>query len=219
MKQLKSIVYEFTDNEGGLLKKSKELSLKRHFNKDQTRVILKLLNLLLYTEFLSIETRYYLRNRYITMRGVVEVMNEKGIETTDNMVRGRVWYDKKRIEDRIGARVLLEVVEYGENINEYEGKLNRLLEEYSTYSRLKESLAIELPDVEWRDEVDEDNFKDCIQYLAPYSKTHMKFVQENIPSECVGYIKYLLGHHEDVLEPIDLERRRVVEAFIVNREG
>jgi hypothetical protein len=214
IKQLKELIYEFVDESGNIREEPKSKLWKGKLGEHQLNILKKLVFLVLNTRFFSLETKYYIKNRYITLKGVTEKMREDNIEATNNTVRGRVWYDKKRFTKLIGEKVLVDIIEYGSNLSLYEDKINSQLTKYSLMTKFRDSIALKLPAVGWVNSIEDEKFEEFLLCIAPYNKLHMRYVQENIPVDCVGYVEYILGSNEEGLSEKDLERRNIIIEFM-----
>ena len=208
MKQLKALVYDYVED-GVLLNEPKYRFVRRDFTSKQLKLLRNIVKLLIETDFVSMETKYYLANRFITLKGVSDYLKEKGHKNvTETIVRGKVWYDKKRIIKLLGDKFIIDIMEYNKNIGKYIKIVENKLSESSLYKKFCDNLVIKLPETDWNYEITDEEFNELLQYITPYIKPHINFIESNIPKESVGYIKYILS--SDSLNEVDLQRKKFI---------
>ncbi|HOJ12525.1 MAG TPA: hypothetical protein PK733_18325 [Clostridiales bacterium] len=192
-KQLKNLIAEFVTPSGEIL----EYPTGRYYGRKQLDSRrLKLLRIfteiLPRTRFMRQETKTYISDKYITLKGVAEHMQSIGIEINANTVQSNIWMDMERVDAKLSKRILLDIVEYNTGFDEYEQRLLKTLAHYSN-GHLFRNLTLKLPEPIMKIDATEEEFCDFVKCIAPYSPQHMAYLRDNMSSEMLGYSTYIIS--------------------------
>ena len=130
-----------------------------------------------------------------------------------NTTISKIQYDKNKLTKIFGESMFVDVLTNGRDISNYE---RILLEQYVKYngkrSELRKNLALDIPEDCVYAELDDDKFEELLTIIAPYTKSQMKFIAENLDREACGYFNYLMSMPG--LKGIDKERAERLEMLL-----
>lgn len=182
--------------------------------------IRKFIDLLLNTNFLTIESKLYIRKYSLNYSGVKEVVNSiNKSPVTISTIKSKILKDQKKIERYFGKNMLTELIgyKYIYNLNEYKKALFKIQVAYSNSMFLNRALALKLPKTkEYTGDykVTDKEFYDFMDDIVPYLKSSMKFVSLNIISKDVlAYCRYILDNTE--LSKEDLQRKNFLVQHLI----
>lgn len=210
-KQLKELIAVLTNENGTILEKPKRA---RGYEKlsDERRLgfIRAFLDLLLNTDFISEETKCYIKNKYLPIDGVAEALHiERKLHTTAT----RIWRDIKKIDKAFGEKLLVDILQYDRiDIDAYEQKLNVVLFSNTNVKALDDRIALRLPHGGDGTVVTQEQFEDFVYCIKPYLKTHMEYLEEIIDKDAVAYARKLLS--STILTDMDIERKELLEELL-----
>lgn len=205
IQKLKGIVADFVTEDGKIL----EVPLRgKGYSKlaDERRLqfIRGMLDLILNTNFLSSMTKAYIRNRYISIKGLARELENKGFDVNENTLQTKIFRDQHKIESVFGDRVLLDLLHYDNiPIEKYERELSETFAKYADMSSF-ENIALQIPDTGIKTSITDEEFQDFIKILLPYHKAHMQSLSENL-TDSIAYIRFILS--STLLNETDIERK------------
>ena len=196
-KQLKELVYDFTDSNGNVLNTPKGRIAKKELDDSIIKCLRRLVILLLHNDMLREETRIYISDLYITYNGVADKLKEKyGKEVNANTVQTKLWNDKGKITRYLGESMLVDLIEYQDidKVEEYEERLDKAYEKFGNYKVL-DNIALELPEITDKlvDKIEQERFNQFIEIIGPYTKKHMEFISSMLDKDVISYCKYILS--------------------------
>lgn len=209
IQQIKGIVTDFVSEDGKILEvPSRTKGYSKLWDGRRLQFMRGFLDLILNTSFTSNVTKSYILDKYISIKGLSEELNNKGFEVNANTLQTKIFRDQKKIQSVFGDRVLLDILHY-DNIpmEKYEKALSEAFEKYSDL-KLLNNLALKLPQANINSSVTEEEFADFVQAIQPFNKWHMQCVEDGLSKQSVGYIKYLLS--SSLLNKVDIERKNIV---------
>jgi len=80
--------------------------------------------------------------------------------------------------------------------------------EYIKKSKALSAIALKIPRAHPEAELSDNDYREIISIIAPYTRSHMQYISENIPLKSVGYIHHLLRSSD--LSDLDQERKRAL---------
>lgn len=193
---------------------------KRNISTYRLNLLRTFLDLILHTDMLNEETKIYITDKHISIKGVNEQINAEnttGKEIPYNTTAAKIAYDRQKIERLIGESFIRDLVLYTNNaavISVYEGKLLQAMEKYGAHDSkgIREAIALDLDKRLICKEIDDDKFYEFIRNILPYLKTQMKAVADSLDRESVGYFNYLLM--SPVLNDNDKQRLNYISRLI-----
>jgi len=190
-KQLKELTANFLSNSGDILEKPKSFAGRPMLIIEERRIkfLRAFIDLLLHTKFISPESKYYLQDLYITQAGVAIKFN-----TTEKNVQAKVWYDMKKIKSIFGYKIIVDIECYRNiDLAGYEDILTETMTKYADGRDIFDRIALKMPAAKVQYSISEDEFNDFISIVVPYSLEQMKIISQELPTEPVGYIKYIMS--------------------------
>lgn len=209
--QLKSIIADMTDSNGNIKALPGGQVGKLDLPINKLKFIENLIILLRDTKLITQETKMYLFDKYITIKGVNEAVNEamSTKETPDSSkiplssTASRITYDKTKLTKIFGQHLVVNMLSRSSSIEVYEQALAEQFRKYNSID-LRDSLIISIPKDCMQMELSEDKFQDFLEVILPYIKSQVKFVEDNLDIEACGYFNYLLSYPN--LEGTDKDR-------------
>lgn len=212
-KQLKDLVYGYTGSNGEILRKPRGVIADQVKDEDINVFLQEFVGVILNSDYFCMETKLYLKNYYITYNGIVSELKDAGVAANINTVKSKLWHDRAKLVKHFGERVLLDLVVYGkvENLSYYRESLNRVKEKYAMSKFLQLNIALKLPSLDNSSSVvsvNKEDFNEFIGIVAPYCKSHMEYISNNIDKNVVGYCRYLLDN--DIISDEDKENKEIL---------
>lgn len=215
--KLKEIVNDYVINDE-ILDIPVGRTAKRKLPDEINDFLKRFIGLLIYTDFISEASKLYIKNYYITLKGITAELNESSnTKVNETAIHARIWRDKKKIVSKFGEDMLTELIDYKDtsNLDTYNLILNEIQLTYGSSSLLDNSVVLNLPKTEryTGDEIVTDTeFKEFIQIILPYTKSQMEYISNNISKNTLAYCKYLLD--SNILSERDEERKRRLLSLI-----
>ena len=146
--------------------------------------------------FLHIDTQLYFAFPKLTQGQIGEKLVELGLRAEPknaNSVKAIINIDRQKMREYFPQDMISRLVDYGGPVLliHQEGLENA--RSSLKVNRLWSRLAIRLPAGTTQGAVGSERFMEFFQTIAPYSKSQMKFVEENIDAEVVGYARRILA--------------------------
>lgn len=221
LKEIKTVAGDMIDNNGNFRTIPIGPTGKRNLSEDRIKLLQSFLTLLRDTGMLCEETRMYLFNKYITLKGVTDELNSKvgvnGKEFNNHTTNSKVNYDRVKIQKRIGDNVITDILMPGTSEEILSIYSKKIIEANIIYGRqngedLRDNIALNLDKKALCIELDEERFNGFIQAILPYLKSHMQTVIESIDKESIGYFNYLILSNS--LQGVDLERYNYIKQLL-----
>lgn len=215
VKQLRVVVASFTDNKGNIVNEFNSYYIKRKLDGRRIDYLRNLVGLILNTNITGLETKIYLKNLNCTVKGVKVILDrEYGIQSTENRIAAKIYYDKNKIIGAIGERALIDVIEFSNpDMDFYERLLIQAIDKYSC-DKLLNKIDIKLPEPEGIVQcISDEDYNEFIDKIYVYTKKGKNEMSKNISSKATDYIRYLLS--SDSLNEIDNKRRNEVIEMIL----
>lgn len=210
IRELKGLIYEFTDN-GAILDQPKSQRYRQKLSERRKKFIREFIHLLLNSNMLSDYTKYYISNKYVTYAGTAQHFNKKGEKKKVNTLQTQVYRDIKKIKRIFNdERIFAKIFEYSNyDITEYEKKLRQAFVHYS--DDCFNNIALNLTDeVKVVDDISEEELEEFIKEILPYHICHMVQIEENINKRILSYVRGILAVPKELLNEIDIRRREML---------
>lgn len=174
-------------------------------------------SLIISTKMTSENTKKYIKSGESSVKKFVEnhnLMVDDNEKLKASSVSQNVNYDRQKIIKFLPNDIMVKARSFGweERIAEYEKMLNITNAKYGGNRKMLNNLALSISNAEVNSNLSEENFTDLIQTIAPYTKHQIKYISENIPSEQIGYLNYLVSASK--LENEDLERFKLLRSLL-----
>lgn len=199
---MKAFAYELVDNNGNMRTVPIGQIGKRNLSEDRLKLLQDLMRLLQTTSIISDTTRMYIFNRYITIKGVNDVMNEALGNNEDNKISynstmARIGYDRRKLDNAFESSMFTDIILKRDNEDDIARHRNNIARAYIKYGKLKgedirDNLALKLDRDCLCSELDDNKFDQFISVIMPYLKSHMDKVANSIDTDCIGYFNYLV---------------------------
>lgn len=211
MIKLKEIVRDYV-RDGEVMDLPIGKTAKRRLPDEINDFCKRFIGLLLYTDFISEAGKLYIKEYYITLKGITYELNEgNNIQVNESAIHARIWRDKQKIIKYFGDTMLTELLDYKDisNLDTYNIVLDKLQSEYGNSNLLSSCVALRLPYIErytGEDIITDTEFKEFMQIILPYTKNQMEYISNNIPKHILSYCKYLLDNN--ILSEKDIDRKK-----------
>lgn len=213
---LKDIVDDMVDSNGNIRTMPIGNLGRRNLSTNRIKFIADFLRFLNNTDIINRETRIYIENKHMSIRGVNEYLN-KNIKDgeklyNENTTVSRIQYDKNKLTKIFGQSMFFDVLSPNRDISVYERTLVEQYIKYSNAEEYRKNLLLNIPENYVCTELSDEEFKDFMIIIAPYIRSQMRFIEENISEKACGYFNYLLGMPE--LEGIDKDRANMIKEML-----
>ena len=201
LSELKQTAIDMIDNNGNFKTIPTGLTGQRNLPESRIMLLKDLLTLLKDSEIVCNETKLYIFNRYITLKGVNDVMNEsfnKGDKPISySTTTSKVNYDRSKLEKLFGYDLISDIVLRSNNEDKMKDYSNKIAFAYAKWGnkegrKLRDNLVLSLNPAVLNTELDEDQFNELIATIEPYTRDKMQEVAKSLDEDCVGYFNYLL---------------------------
>lgn len=197
-KQLKEVVTCFYRNGELLDKPVGSIANKLDNDKELIDFFKQFVNLLVNTRMLCNETKIYITDMYITYKGVCDKLYEiTGKEPNFSTVQTKTYADKVKILRYFGDSFLVDLIYYKDknSLGYLTEQLEKAYAKYGNSNLLRLGLALKIPDSEeMKDSLPDEQFKEFISIIAPYTKSQMQFIESNLDKDALAYCRYLLNN-------------------------
>ena len=211
--KLKGIIPDVVDEYGNIRVKHIGEVGKLGLSEGRVRTLNNFISLLKDTDVIVKETKIYIFNKYISMKGVNEEINKNSDKPIAyNSTVSKIQYDRLKLESAFGDSVLEDILYYNEDISKYERIIAEQLLSVSTSLDIKNNLVLELPEDCVNTEISDDEFLEFISIIAPYTKKQIKWVQENIDRRYIGYFNYIT--HMPISSKKDKDRLEMITKML-----
>ena len=170
--------------------------IRKELDDDRLKLVKDLTELLMETDYISEESKIFLSTPYINYQGVVDeiYINSNRITTTNN-VQSKVWYDKEKLVRDLGGELPIDVLEYtNRDVRVYLDRIANLRLKINKSDLLKE-VGLKFPKkTVYCDNIDDEDFEEFLDVIAPYTKKCMGRVANGIDEKVLGYIRYITTH-------------------------
>ena len=213
LKAYKEAVHCLYEN-GKVLDTPRGRYMNKNLDSDTIDVLRELVRLVIDNKMVTLETRLYISDIYITYKGVADkIQSLTGELPNVNTVQSKIWSDKNKLVRYFGENVFLDLIEYNdkEKLPEYREKIMYAYQKYGN-DKVLNNLGINIPKCAMVSEVNQDDFNDFISAIGPYTKAHMKFVEDNLDRDVAGYCRYILSSSN--LTDKDKENKQIIMDMI-----
>lgn len=221
LKGIKRVVPDMIDKNGNFRTIPIGMVQKRNLSEYRLGFLRTFLDLVLHTKWLSNETRIYLSDPYISIKGVNEQLNAASDKHIPyNTTSSKIGYDRYKIESKLGANFLVDLLMYTNNksiIQNYEARMLSIMESIGMHDSksIRDKIALNLDKRLFCRELDDDKFYEFIKDIMPYFKSHMDAVANNLDRDSIGYFNYILS--SPMLTDIDKKRLDYVSDLILGK--
>lgn len=194
---LREIIGDMVDVNGNMRVTPIGATGKKNLSNNKIKLLSDIISLLRNTSIINKETRMYISNKYITIRGVNETLNEDITNTQDrinnNTTLSKIQYDKNRLSKIFGESMFVDILSKDMDISIYERIIAEQYVKYAGKSDIKKNLLINIPSDCMSSEIEEDAFEEFIGVISPYIKSQITFIENNLDISSCGYFNYLLS--------------------------
>ena len=175
---------------------------------NKIKLLSDIIKLIRDTSIVTKETKHYISNKYISIKGVDDLMNSEEREEKRTIkpttTQSKIQYDKIKLERIFGINMFSDILSRDCDITSYERAVAEQYVKYSGKDSIRKNLILDIPKECMRSEVSEESFDEFIRNISPYIKSQIKYIEENLDKDCVGYFNYILNMPS--LNEIDMRR-------------
>lgn len=154
--------------------------------------------LLLETDYANEETRCYLKNPWLPLKGVVNELKINGYEQSinQNTVQTKIFRCREKFIGDFGTEVLSNILESSErNLDTYYNTLNKLMVKHGKLDILSltalKGYCERTSDIS--EEINDEEFDSFMEMITPYTNRVIEAVIKEIDTGVVGYINYIMN--------------------------
>ncbi len=191
---------------------------KRNLNKRSDDFLKKYITLIMKTKIVSGTTKIYIRSTLPSVASVIKSWNQTlpeekhiNIKTAQSMVN----YDSLKISKYFAVDNMINQVISNRSCDlaEYEKSYNHANADYAMKNKL-DNLKLKLRRVSIQDSLEESEFNDLLSMISPYFSKHIKYLEENISHNSVGYLQYLMSTPTQQLTGEHKERYELIRKML-----
>lgn len=170
------------------------------------------------TKITGRNTKNYIRSNEGSVRKFVESYNltvDESEKLKPASVSQNVNYDRKKLLEFFPDNIMTKARSFSweERIKDYEKRLNKANAKYSGNKELLDNIALKIPNSAAVDVLSDESFMELISLIGPYTRSHMKYVSENLPADQIGYLNYLVSASR--LDGENLDRFNILESVLL----
>ena len=217
--QLRFIVNECYDNDKKEVVPFRYFRWDRKLSNNAENFFKDLSWLLLETDYMTDETKCYLLNPWLPIKGVVNELRltgRNGKSLNANTVQTQIYRCRERFVKDFGNEVLSDILEANDrNIDRYRNVLDGLMVKYGKVDIIKLTALkgeFEKPE-EIRKDISDEDFDYFIEMVMPYTERVMDVVLKEMDKDVLGYANFILNNPS--VKGRELERREE----LINRLG
>lgn len=218
-KDIRSIVPDLIDSNGNERVIPIGMIASRKLSPYRISLLVKLLTFIRDSNRICEETKAYIFNPHLSKKEVTELLNNNNPNKDYNMhtVGSKTYADMVKIERCVGKKFVTSIVLYSNNNSEIKQCEAGLVELYRKYgdreaASLRDNIALNLDPTLMCNDISESQFRQFIEEISPYLKSHMKYLESEIDRESIGYFNYLLS--SPLLNDVDKERLDYLKAIL-----
>lgn len=214
---LKQVIGDMVDSNGNMRVTPIGNTGKRNLSNNRIKVLVDLINLLKDTTIITEESKLYVFDKYITIKGVNEALNISIANSKDelkfNNTLSKIQYDKNKLERIFGSRFFIDILSFDTDIAQYE---RIIAEQYFKYTKnknkLRDNIALNIDKNYMASEIKDEDFKEFISIIKPYIKSHMMFIEQSLNKDMIGYFNYILSMPS--LQGVDKDRYNLLATLL-----
>lgn len=193
----REVCFSFVDAEGNLYDMPVGNIKRRNLDTKHIDFLKKYIHFVMNSKVVSDTTKVYIRSAGSSVAGVFKTYN-MGMPEPEQVniktAQAKIDYDRKKLLKYFPEDMLAKVIYYGTaDMKDYEKRLNLAISQYGSKNKLLDNLLLKIPKAAIQDTLSDEEFNDFISIIAPYSRRHMQYIENNLPINAAGYINYLLS--------------------------
>jgi len=190
---------------------------KRNLDKKRDDFLKKYITLIMGTKIVSGTTKIYIKSTLPSVASVIASHNQTLDEDEHINIKtaqSKVDYDTRKLLRYFPDNMITQVLSNSAcDLGGYEKSYNHAVADY-TKNKMLDNLKLRLPRTEIQDSLDEDTFERFIGMLAPYFVKHIKYLEDNLPANAVGYMQYLLSTPTQQLSGEHKKRYQILRDYL-----
>lgn len=202
----RDVIHDLMDKEGNLYPTPRARILRLNLDKEKIKFLLDYISFLMNTKVVCDVTKMYL----LQTGSLPEIVREYNAgmpeekQINSNTAQSKVYYDKNKLEKLFEQDMIQKLLHQNCDTTPYDKLLALAINRYTRKNKLLGNLVLKLPQNLFNETLSDQEFNEVFGIIAPYCKKQITFIQENLPTEGVGYINYLMSAQE--LKGVDKER-------------
>ena len=213
LEYLRGIISDLVDSNGNFRVMPIGMTGRRNLSIDRIKLLQNIIVLVTKTSIVTKETKMYLLDRYISIRGVNERLRDNGKDIKFSNTQSKIQYDRNKLQKIFGSHVFVDILT-GNKIETYEKTVAEQFIKYSDDGKLRDNIALNIPCDCISTELSDNKFKQFIEVILPYIKSQMQYIEDNLDIESCGYFNYLLSMPN--LSGVDKERADLLKIYLDN---
>ena len=214
LRDIKELNWSLIDKNGNFRSVPIGILGKRNISKDRLEMLKSIVRLVKDTNIVCKETKLYVSDRDIKIRGVNEEMNMGSSASIPyNTTSAKIGYDRMKLSKYLGESIVRDIIYKCDDYNTLSGYMLKITNAYRKYCgdniKIRDEIGLDLDRNIICSELSEEEFNKFIRVILPYLKSHMEEVSKSINKESIGYFNYLVS--SPVLEGIDKERLEILK--------
>ena len=196
---------------------------KRNLESNRIKALSLFCSILMNTDFISYETKYYLSHRDLSMEKVYRDLTELEyyekhnlrIPKNSRVIINKISYDQSRVDAKFGENIVSDILNKSSSYMQYVIAMSKYREE-SVGNNLKDKLTLNLDNNAIYTTLTDEEFNRFLTTIAPYTTEKVTEVTKSISKNQAGYFNYLLISPNGYLSPEDSERKLKLVGILTN---
>lgn len=195
----KDIYFSYMDYENNLYERPIGIIAKRNLDKKRDSFIRRYILFVMTSKIISDTTKLYIRSSSSnSVASAIKSYNQTVSEDEAINVKtaqSKINYDINKLLKYFPDNMLNQVLAYNScNLEEYERNLDLAMNFYGKKNKLLDNIALKIPRAPLQEDLEQDEFNELLSIIKPYIKSHIHYIEENLPEKSVGYILYLISN-------------------------
>ncbi|RMC97798.1 hypothetical protein D9O40_14310 [Clostridium autoethanogenum] len=218
MKMTKIVYRSFMNKDNNLFDKPFRRLAELELEKERQDFLKDYIDFIMHSDIVAETTKIYIRSPFDSVASSIADYNRtlpEGIKSINiKTAESNCNNNTNKLLEYFPDDMLYSVI-YSKNcdLEHYNKLLDLAIAKRCKKNKIFNNLILKLPtDVELQDSLDEDEFSDFVKIIAPYLRTHIKYLEENISCKAVGYLFYLISTRQ--LYGIDKDRYNLLKEML-----
>lgn len=196
LNEIRDVIVDMVDDSGNI--RTLPIGKTGSLNLSSERITLleNLIRLVRYTAIVCNETKYYLFNHNVTMRGVSDELNktlkEGEKEFNEHTTLAKIQYDKNKLIKIFGEDIIVDTLSNVADIDMHNIAVVRQYLNYEYANNLRGNLIIDIPKDNVQLDISESAFNEFIESIEIYTKRQIELISTKLEAKACGYFNYLV---------------------------
>lgn len=197
IRMTREVYHSYMDSDDNLYDRPRGTIGKRNLDKKYDDFLKKYITLIMGTKIVSATTKIFIRSTLPSVASVITSHNQtldEGQTININTAQSIIDYDSRKLLKYFPDNMINRMLSSSAcDLGSYEKGYNHANADYAMKNKLMDNLKLKLHKVSIQDSLEESEFNDLLSIISPYFSKHIKYLEENISRDSVGYLQYLMS--------------------------